>query len=104
MALCSLLTHLADADPKQLPRRLRQLSLDGNRATVRPALDLGQPTKDIVESANYVPSDPKATPDQVNAAATAVALQRWISQSRGVGDRNGSNAPLVRIHPVAASK
>lgn len=93
MALCSLFSHShnPDSDPKALPKRLRRLSRDGNRAYGLLPPDLGQPTKDIVESPNYL-SNPQA-----------VALQRWIDKERGIRDRNGSNAPLARIHPVAAS-
>ncbi|KAG6356091.1 hypothetical protein INS49_015476 [Diaporthe citri] len=90
MALCSLFSYVHDPNPGRLPRRLRQLSRDGNRAYGLLPLDLGQPTKDIVESANYI-SD-----------TTGAALQRWRAKERGIRDRNGSNAPLIRIHPVAA--
>lgn len=92
MALCSLFSHVHDTNTNQLPNRLRQLSRDGNRAYGLLPLDLGRPTKAIVESAGYI-SDPKAA-----------ALKWWVDNGRGVNDRNGSNAPLVRIHPVAASK
>ncbi|KAL2275097.1 hypothetical protein FJTKL_02546 [Diaporthe vaccinii] len=89
MALCSLFSNVHDPDPNQLPRRLLQLSRDGNRAYGLLPLDLGQPTKDIVESNGYI-LDPEAA-----------ALQRWKAKDRGIGDRNGSNAPLIRIHPIA---
>lgn len=92
MALCSLFSHIHDPDTNLLPDRLRRLSLDGNRAYGLLPLDLGQPTKAIVESSGY-----RNNPN-------GAALQRWVDSGRGVNDRNGSNAPLARIHPVAASK
>lgn len=92
MALCSLFSNVHDPDPNQLPRRLSQLSRDGNRAYGLLPLDLGEPTKDIVGSDSYI-LDP-----------VAAALRRWKAKDRGIGDRNGSNAPLVRIHPIAAGK
>lgn len=97
MALCSLFSFVHVHDPKarrdqELAMRLRQLSRDGNRAYGLLPLDLGQPTKKIVESENYL-ADPQK-----------VALDRWINKERGIRDRNGSNAPLTRIHPLAASK
>lgn len=97
MALCSLFSFVHVLDPKarryqELAMRLRRLSSDGNRAYGLLPLDLGQPTKNIVESENYL-ADPRK-----------VALNRWKNKERGIRDRNGSNAPLMRIHPVAASK
>lgn len=94
MALCSLLSLMHDKDQgaQELAKRLRRLSIDGNRAYGLLPLPLGRPTKNIVESDNYLrnPSD--------------AALQRWISRQRGADDINGSNAPLVRVHPLAACK
>lgn len=94
MAFCTLFTYVHDPEPKLnwLASRLRRLSRDGNRAYGLLPLDLGQPTKDIVESADYT-SNP-----------LAAALQHWKANERGIRDRNGSNAPLTRVHPLAAGK
>lgn len=92
MALCSLFSYVHDDDPTQVARRLRRLSRDGNQAYGLLPPDLGQPTQDIVRVANYTSNPLEA------------ALQRWRAQDGGTKDRNGSNAPLVRIHPVAAGK
>lgn len=91
MALCTLLYHTHGVARENLARRLRQLSFDGNRAYDMAPLDLGQPIKGIVESPYYL-NDPEVA-----------AKNAWVNANKGANDTNGSNAPLLRIHPFAAS-
>lgn len=100
MALCSLFSFVHVLNDKarrnhELAMRLRQLSRDGNRAYGLLPLDLGQPTKNIVESADFL-----AKPER----PSKVALTWWINKEPGTRDGDGLNAPLMRVHPVAASK
>ncbi|KAJ0114874.1 hypothetical protein J7T55_004616 [Diaporthe amygdali] len=90
MALCTLLYHTHGVARENLARRLRQLSFDGNRAYDMAPLDLGQPIKGIVESPYYL-NDPEVA-----------AKNAWVNANKGANDTNGSNAPLLRIHPFAA--
>ena len=100
MALCSLFSFVHVQSPnsrraRELAIRLRRLSRDGNRAYGLLPLDLGQPTKNIVEAVDLL-----ANPER----PFEVALRSWVNKDPGTRDGDGLNAPLMRIHPVAASK
>lgn len=92
MALCSLFVHLHDDTQDKLHRRLLRLSREGNRDYGLLRLHLGQPITDIIEAEDFVTRN-----------VTSV-LRRWTESGQSKTDMNGSNAPLVRLHPVAACK
>lgn len=100
MALCSLFSfvHVLNPDARrarELGIRLRRLSRDGNRAYGLLPLDLGQPTKNIVESPDFLTNPERPF---------EIAMRWWVNKEPGTRDGDGLNAPLMRIHPVAASK
>lgn len=100
MALCSLFSFVHELGPnartaRDLAIRLRRLSSNGNRAYGLLPLNLGQPIKNIVESADLL-----ANPER----PFGVALRSWVNKDPGTRDGDGLNAPLMRIHPVSASK